>query len=369
GTLTWDAAVMPREVGLALRGGRPFAESRLVPPALATGVIDQPGIDQQGVEAALRLVDDLQSLLEDWGSNPPTLLRDGGLGVREIRRAAKFLDRPERDAASILELVGVVGLAGVDWEEGLALPSSAYDRWIEWPTPQRWAWVADRWRGSGYDLGVAGAISGRDKVIPALLNRSPDPGAAARRSHYLSLLADLPDGQGAQAGSLFARIDWERPGTWSLGPVGTPVLFEWVVYEAEVLGVVAGGGLTSAGRFVAAGLQEQASKALAAGMGPEISTVLFQADLTAIAPARLLPSIRTEMELMANVESSGVATVYRLSETTLRRAFDAGRSAEEIAEFLRQHAARGVPQTLEYLVADLGRRHGRMMVGPARSVI
>lgn len=369
GTLTWDAAVMPREVGLALRGGRPFAQSHLTPPAIATSGHDQNGIDQQGTEAALRLVDDLQALLDEWGSNPPPLLRDGGLGIREIRRAAKFLDRPERDAAMILELAGIVGLAGVSWEEGLVLPSPSYDRWVETTTSQRWAWVADGWRLSGFDLSVAGAPTVREKAIPALLNRSTDPGAAARRDHYLSVLGDVEVAQVAEPGSIFRQIEWERPGVWGSGLVGAQLLFDWIDHEADVIGVVASGGITSAGRLIAAGLSSEAADALASRMGDEVAKVLFQGDLTAIAPGRLVPAVRAEMELIANVESSGAATVYRLSEVTVRRAFDAGRSADEIAAFLRDHASRGVPQTLEYLVADLGRRHGRIRVGQARSVI
>ena len=45
-----------------------------------------------------------------------------------------------------------------------------------------------------------------------------------------------------------------------------------------------------------------------------------------------------------------------VSEQSLRRAFDSGRTANEILAFLEGRATRGVPQPLAYLVNDMGRR-------------
>jgi hypothetical protein len=49
----------------------------------------------------------------------------------------------------------------------------------------------------------------------------------------------------------------------------------------------------------------------------------------------------------------------------VRRAFDAGHSAGRILTFLGEHAAKGVPQPLEYLVGDVERRHGQVRLGRA----
>ena len=80
-------------------------------------------------------------------------------------------------------------------------------------------------------------------------------------------------------------------------------------------------------------------------------------------------AIRTELDLLGDVESKGAATVYRISEGSVRRAFDAGRTAEDILAFLARHATRGVPQPLTYLVTDIGRRFGNVRVGSAISYL
>ncbi len=55
--------------------------------------------------------------------------------------------------------------------------------------------------------------------------------------------------------------------------------------------------------------------------------------------------------------------MFRFTEGSLRRALDAGRSVEQVLSYLEQHAVHGVPQALDYVVRDLGRRHGHVRVG------
>ena len=93
--------------------------------------------------------------------------------------------------------------------------------------------------------------------------------------------------------------------------------------------------------------------------------MLIQADLTAVAPGPLLPHIARELGLLADVESAGAATVYRFSEASLRRAFDAGRTAVELHQLIERLARGTVPQGLTYLIDDIARRHGRLRAGSA----
>ncbi|MGH9127449.1 MAG: helicase-associated domain-containing protein, partial [Acidimicrobiales bacterium] len=109
----------------------------------------------------------------------------------------------------------------------------------------------------------------------------------------------------------------------------------------------------------------EAVAALAPWAPPVSTSFVVQADLTAVAPGELTSAVRSELELLADVESKGAATVYRFSEASLRRGFDAGRSSPQIISFLEEHATRGVPQALSYLVGDLGRRFGALRVGSA----
>ncbi len=101
-------------------------------------------------------------------------------------------------------------------------------------------------------------------------------------------------------------------------------------------------------------------------MLPEpVTEVLLQADLTAVAPGPLAADLAEAMELLADVESRGGATVYRFSPASVRRAMDAGRSAADVLALLERHSATPVPQPLAYLVTDAARRHGRVRVGLA----
>ncbi len=89
---------------------------------------------------------------------------------------------------------------------------------------------------------------------------------------------------------------------------------------------------------------------------------MVQADLTALAPAELVRPVQSELESMADLESRGAAVLYRFTEASVRRSFEAGRTAADILGFLETHAAKGVPQALTYLVNDVSRRFGQVRV-------
>ena len=57
--------------------------------------------------------------------------------------------------------------------------------------------------------------------------------------------------------------------------------------------------------------------------------------------------------------------MYRISEASVRRAFDAGQSAADIAAVFAARSRTPVPQALGYLVDDLARRHGVLRAGSA----
>ncbi|MGH3771915.1 MAG: helicase-associated domain-containing protein, partial [Pseudonocardiaceae bacterium] len=59
----------------------------------------------------------------------------------------------------------------------------------------------------------------------------------------------------------------------------------------------------------------------------------------------------------------------RITEDTVRRAMDAGRSAAELHELLRARSRTPVPQSLSYLIDDVARRHGRLRGGAAAAFL
>jgi hypothetical protein len=61
--------------------------------------------------------------------------------------------------------------------------------------------------------------------------------------------------------------------------------------------------------------------------------------------------------------------VYRLSEPSIRRALDTGRTASGLHAFFARHSKKPVPQGLTYLIDDVARRHGQLRVGMASSFV
>ncbi len=75
------------------------------------------------------------------------------------------------------------------------------------------------------------------------------------------------------------------------------------------------------------------------------------------------------LRLLADVESRGHATVFRISEASVRRALDAGWDAEAIHSLLAEISRTPVPQPLTYLIDDVARRHGAVRVGSALAYV
>ncbi|CAM5464677.1 helicase-associated domain-containing protein [Streptomyces diastaticus] len=294
-------------------------------------------------------------------------------------------------------------------------PTPEYDAWRDLPPAERWAWLAEAWLPGTRTPGLIGGRDGRDRTLSALgpgLDRSPAPEV---RRRVLELMAELEPGEAPDPASLLQRLRWERPlrsaGTRREPPApprtgarpayGGGVeannpealrtrLTEWALLEAEMLGVSGRGALTTHGRALlgAAGRSEGAGAGTAAaGSGAEppraavvaallapllpepLDHVLLQADLTAVAPGPLVRPLAEALAVLADVESTGGATVYRFTPGSVRRALDAGRSATELHTFLAQHSRTPVPQPLTYLIDDVARRHGLLRVGAASSYV
>ena len=62
--------------------------------------------------------------------------------------------------------------------------------------------------------------------------------------------------------------------------------------------------------------------------------MLLQADLTAVAPGPLEPDLARRLQVAADVESRGGATVYRFTAQSVRRALDLGWTAAELHAFV-----------------------------------
>jgi len=407
--------VLPREVALHLRAGRAHRDIEpLAPPLTPRREYPEETVDATAAGQVLSALGTLEDLLADWESEPPSVLRSGGLGVRDLKRTATVLDLPEPTAAFWIELAYAAGLLAPDGEPDEAYaPTPAYDEWLRRPAQERWAHVIVRWLTGTRVPALVGARDAKGRALAAL-GQGLDRGLTADvRRRTLTLLTTLQPGAAPTQQSVLARLRWEHPLRGSAAPPAAPgavgpgagapgsagpgagrpdgvagdmrtQLAESVLHEAELLGLTGRGALASYARVLLVpesaartaleveALKATASRAAArlAPLLPEpLDHILLQADLTAVAPGPLERPLAAMLGVLADVESKGGATVYRFTPASVRRALDAGRSAGDIHAFLAAHSRTPVPQPLSYLVDDVARRHGRLRVGAASSYV
>ena len=99
------------------------------------------------------------------------------------------------------------------------------------------------------------------------------------------------------------------------------------------------------------------------------TTLIAQADMTILAPGPLTTEIQEQVETLADVESPGLASVYRITEASIRGALDTGRTGADLQRFLEENVLGDVPQSITYLITDVARRHGTLRGGPAISYL
>lgn len=364
-----DHVLLSREVAIALRGGRVHRDG--IDPALAAP--DLRGLDRDvarvGAQAAaaasevVRLVGELGTL---WGTEVVPVLRGGGVGVRDLRRASAALGTDDTVTARVVVLAGAAGLVGEDGQaDPRWAPTPVFDRWVEQSVGTRWELLARSWFETAASASTVGTRGDRGTVRAPLSEAVLRPAEAMLRREVLDALALAPIGRSVAIESLRSYLAWRRPrGPVAAAGAGLPV----VVDEAGWLGVLGLGALGSGGRALAAP-PGVAAAALDARLPAPVNHVLLQADLTAVAPGPLTRDLERELSLMADVDSRGGATVYRFGPDSLRRALDAGRTADDLLTFLARHSSTPVPQPVEYLVHDTARRHGRVRVGAASAFI
>ncbi len=353
----WRDAQVPREVALALRGPdwRPALDA--APPPLPLRPVDPAALAGESAVAATAALDQFAAVLAGCAATPPALLRAGGVGVREVKRLAKACGLAAGDVALWLELGASAGLlAGAD---DALLPTPAADDWHAADPAARLLTAVRAW----WSLTAPASWPGRASP-PPVLARDGAAGLLVRaRRALLRLAAQAPAGQAvADPGALVAGLGWQLP-VLALGlePVAEQVAALW--REAGRLGLLAHDALTPLGRALV-DRDDAALAELAGALLPEpTSRAIFQADLTAVVAGTPAPALADALDSAADRESRGTASTWRFTATSVRRALDAGRDADELLTRLRAAAAGdALPQALTYLVSDVARRHGRLRV-------
>jgi hypothetical protein len=216
------------------------------------------------------------------------------------------------DLLASAEAAGLADARDREW----AVTDAGQD-WLQTPTPQRWAHIADGFRAR-LPSGLRTADGG---IIPP----------AAWPSAY-PLDPDWPD-RAAGLRRIAAR--------WGLiGQDGSQ--FPWT--EALRSGAPAD------------------AAAIAEHLPAEIDRVYLQADLTAIAPGPLAPPLDLRLRSIAVRESRAQASTYRFTAESLGAGMTEGETADSVREFLGALSLTGIPQPLQYLIESTAARHGMVRV-------
>ena len=348
-----QTVALPREVGIYLRGNRVHKERLDLPPVYTGKPLTSEDVDSAAIGAVLEILHHIEELLHFWAGEPAAALRSGGIGVREIKRACEELGLDEKYRIFIAELAYISGFVAVHNEEEF-LPTPAFDIWRNRTLEERWIEITNHWLSTSR---VAGLVGKSERGYIAPLGPEIDRSSISHiKKVTLSLYGEIAP-TAVDIGALAERVKWERPRK-AFGSHHDFV--HWIAREAQWLGLTGRNALTS---FGIALLNSQEEIGMQKLLPQEIDYILIQADNTAIAPGPLHVDLAREMSLIANIESKGGATVYRLSEQSIRRALDNGRSGDDIKKFLTKISKTPMPQPLDYMITDIGKRYGKLRVG------
>ena len=355
-----DMVELPREVGLVLRRDTgPLGHLHPDPPELDAPV--RPGADSAGAGQALEAVRHLDALLQALAENPAA----GAAHVRARhsrpappgprcrhrrgRRGAAAGDRLRRRAARLHRAgeprhrCAPAGPAEMLW-----LPAPAYDTWRGAELAERWALLARTWLDMSRAPSLIGQRDEKDRPISALSTEVDRATAAAARRSVLERAGRYAARHGRRSGRGAGPAGLALAPAGRCGTAGQQALTRAVLIEAATLGVTGLDALTTYGRVLLAerrrsadddplGVRAGADRggdelvaALDALLPAPVDHMLVQADLTVVVPGPPEAALAAELAAVADAESRGGATVYRVTPASIRRALDTGYSAADV---------------------------------------
>ena len=395
---------LPREIGLLLRRDTgPLGPLRPFPPIPEGSARDPRSVDSAGAGQVMEAVRSTEALLEALAAEPAPVLRAGGLGVRDLKRLSRATGLDEPGTALLLEVTYAAGLlseadaagsgrsvtvsratGGVD---ELFLPTGAYDTWRVLSIAQRWAALARAWLAMTRQPGLVGRRDERDRPINALAPDAERAGAPQARREALLVLADLEPGTAPQPDDVLGLLAWQAPRRAR----GREAAHRDALTGGALLGLTALGAITSYARLLLEspdaedgdplGIRPAADKTgestghrdavrrLDALLPPPVDHFLVQADLSVVVPGPPEPELAAELDVVAEPESAGGASVFRVTPASVRRALDVGYTANDLHTLFKRRSRTPIPQTLTYMVDDAARRHGGLRAGSAGSYL
>ena len=352
--------ILPREVGIHLRGGKVHKQCFITQPELIGAKRDERQVNLAAIANISTVLRWVEELLNFWGDEPADALRAGGLGVRDLKIISNHLGVDESCTAFITELAYLSSLISFDADDRI-MPSNKFDIWLMQSPADRWQALASQWLITSRVSGLVGRAE--SKNVAALGPELDRVNAARVRALTLSILKENP-GIAPDSSSFSEVLSWRAPVRRNSSLQDE--LASWTLREAEWLGITGQGAISKYGVELLTG---EDLEVINSDLPKTVDHILIQSDNTAIAPGPLEHEISQQLAIMAEIESRGGATVYRFSEATIRRALDHGKTGEEIKTFLSKTSKTPMPQPLEYLIADVAKKHGKLRVGNTSAFI
>jgi hypothetical protein len=333
---------MPAEVALALRHV-PFSPR---PPASGTAGTPADAVEREAGAAATDMLGLVRAAADVFGRTPVTVLKNGGIGVKEMRRVAKAIGRDEPAARFVLEIAAAGGLV-TSSAAGLTL-SADFPAHTNLEPSRQLVSLAETWLVMpGCPMAAGAAVLDWDRREESVLR-------ALRPAVLRSGAADP-----AEAAALVA---WQRPALAERAGADLERLVAGIWREAHLLGLMAHGSVSRLGRSLVSASGDTIVQADQM-VPPARDTVVLQNDLTAVVTGTPTAPLRELLDLLADPESRSGAWTWRFSPSSVRRAFDFDEGASAGTLIPRLTAVAGnVPQGLEYLIRDAERQHGRVRV-------
>ena len=343
----------------------------------------QETTDSGATATGLEACREISSLVDFLGTHPVPMLKNGGLGQRSSKLLAQHLELTTAEVYRVVALAHAAGVIGTgephplpaEGEGNYLAPTRRADEWQEADLPTRWTMLLRGWLDSLWpwwtllpDTGGTTQFGGTEAH-----QRLLHPEFSHHRLAFYRRLVVRGYARSSARGPITAHELWQDllflyP---KLITQQTQALLTPLLQEAEWVGAISNGRLSTPALALLAD-EEPTDPVLSAAhklCPAAVSEFIVQADFTVMCPGPLEYTVRSELELIAKLESSGLASLYRIEESSVRRGLDAGRSGEQIIAFLREHSLTPVPDSMISVIRELARHHGGLRGGPAVSYL
>ena len=312
------------------------------PPSCdARSTMSDKEIDTRAALHARSMLSMIEEVGDRWRREPGAVLRTGGLATRAADALANTLDVDRFDLTCAIDTAKAAGLFGVGaTTEDLGwMPTEDFEKWRETTPERRWALLVHAWMNTP-------SISS-DKPLAS----EEHPFIVPWRRQLLTAVDSAAGECDLSIATEIIDFRWpRRAGKARSNTVAT------LWREAEILGVLSAGRLSTIGRCAIENDDVTAMASAVKGLlVDEIDHVLVQADHTIVAPGPITPSVGRKLREIADIESRGHATVLRITPSSVHRAMETEPDPNVWIDFLASVSTKELPQPVAYMISDAAR--------------